>query len=244
MKRQHLQVHNSTTSAMPTSQQRRSPSPVNTTPAVEPVEQRWEESEGTYLHKKFKKMASAVQSADPPPSTPKVAKESTEKTVVSTIIPPPTATISAIPIPTFLLDKPDLPNTTTSQVEPPRMAVFPPVVNQFPENWLKHSALSMLKPSAQPLQTTPSTLAVSTKVYVPAPSPSPSKVVQQLPIIVTQVFNINLTLKTLLHFSKLRYLHRNLTVITTSFNFIGSATTYATNATNTTAPNNYSAINS
>ena len=30
-------------------------------PAVEPVEQRWEESEGKYMHKKFKKMASSVQ---------------------------------------------------------------------------------------------------------------------------------------------------------------------------------------
>ena len=34
--------------------------PVQATPAVEPVEQRWEESEGKYMHKKFKKMASSA----------------------------------------------------------------------------------------------------------------------------------------------------------------------------------------
>ena len=44
--------------------------PKPATPAVEPVEQRWEESEGKYMHKKFKKMASsnqeqAAQSAQP-----------------------------------------------------------------------------------------------------------------------------------------------------------------------------------
>ena len=115
-----------------------------------------------------------------------------EPLAVNVGVPPPTATMSAVPIPTFLLDKPDLPATMTSQVEQHRVAVFPPLLNQFP---LKHSALSMLLPSAQPVQTTPSTLAVSTKVYVPAPSPWPSKVFQQLPIIVTQVVNINLTLK-------------------------------------------------
>ena len=55
------------------------------TPAVEPVEQRWEESEGKYMHKKFKKMASSVQaegeSSSPPPvtspaSTPQPASSS------------------------------------------------------------------------------------------------------------------------------------------------------------------------
>ena len=35
--------------------------PKPATPAVEPVEQRWEESEGKYMHKKFKKMASSNQ---------------------------------------------------------------------------------------------------------------------------------------------------------------------------------------
>ena len=34
--------------------------PVPVTPSVEPVEQRWEESEGKYMHKKFKKMASSA----------------------------------------------------------------------------------------------------------------------------------------------------------------------------------------
>ena len=175
---------------MPSSEPRRSPSPVNTTPAVEPVEQRWEESEGTYLHKKFKKMASAVQLVEPTPPTTEVAKESTEKTIAPTIIHPPPATMPAGPIPTFLLDKPQLPATTSCQADWPRLAVLPHGGNQIPDNWLKHSALSMLKPSAQPVQTIPSTLAVSTKVYVPAPSPSSSRVVQQLPVRVTQVCNI------------------------------------------------------
>ena len=180
----------STTSAMPSSEPRRSPSPVNTTPAVEPVEQRWEESEGTYLHKKFKKMASAVQLVEPTPPTTEVAKESTEKTIAPTIIHPPPATMPAGPIPTFLLDKPQLPATTSCQADWPRLAVLPHGGNQIPDNWLKHSALSMLNPSAQPMQTIPSTLAVSTKVYIPAPSPSSSRVVQQLPVRVTQVCNI------------------------------------------------------
>jgi hypothetical protein len=45
---------------------------VPATPAVEPVEQRWEESEGKYMHKKFKKMASStsVQEATASPATP------------------------------------------------------------------------------------------------------------------------------------------------------------------------------
>ena len=37
-------------------------------PAVEPVEQRWEETEGKYLHKKFKKMATATAAADDEPA--------------------------------------------------------------------------------------------------------------------------------------------------------------------------------
>ena len=45
--------------------------PVPVTPSVEPVEQRWEESEGKYMHKKFKKMASsAVEEAKEPTPTP------------------------------------------------------------------------------------------------------------------------------------------------------------------------------
>ena len=37
-------------------------------PSVQPVEQRWEESEGMYLHKKFKKMASSAAVVTMPPA--------------------------------------------------------------------------------------------------------------------------------------------------------------------------------
>ena len=175
---------NSATSGS-SSQQRRSPSPVNTTPAVEPVEQRWEESEGTYLHKKFKKMASAVQSVD---STPEqlleTAKDSTQKTNASTSLPSSTITTTAIPvvpIPTVIFEKPDLSYESASRNE--RRMSSPSLSSQFP---LKHSALSMLQPSTQPIQTTPSTMNLSSRVYVPAPSPSPSKMRQQIPLVVTQ----------------------------------------------------------
>ena len=180
MKRTHS--YSSTSDPLP--HQRRSPSPVNTTPAVEPVEQRWEESEGTYLHKKFKKMASAVQSVESTHAqVGDAAKGQTEKTTSSLIMPPSppnTATVPAVPIPTVIFDKPDLPNRLS--ITDPRISASS-VGSQFP---LKHSALSMLAPSAQPVNTAPSTLSLSSNVYVPAPSPSPSKVVQQIPLVVTQ----------------------------------------------------------
>ena len=177
-------AYSTSTASETASQSRRSPSPVNTTPAVEPVEQRWEESEGTYLHKKFKKMASAVQSVDSEPPARQVTKQSTEKTTASMTIPPPTtASISGVPIPTVIFDRPEFPDDRPiSQAERRRVSI-PPVVSQFP---LKHSALSMLLPSAQPIPTTPSTLTLSSNVYVPAPSPSPSKVGHQIPLVVTQ----------------------------------------------------------
>ena len=129
-------------------------------------------------------MAAAVQ---PVQSTPAQvadeAKEPTEKTTSSLIIPPSpptTATVPTVPIPTVIFDKPDLPNRLS--ITDPRISE-PSVGSHFP---LTHSALSMLAPSAQPVNTTPSTLSLSSNVYVPAPSPSPSKVVQQIPLVVTQ----------------------------------------------------------
>ena len=186
-------THSYSSASEPLAHQRRSPSPVNTTPAVEPVEQRWEESEGTYLHKKFKKMASAVQSVESTHAhASDAAKESIEKTTSSLNIPPSpptTGTVPAVPIPTVIFDKPVLPNRLS--ITDPRFST-PSVGSQFP---LKHSALSMLAPSALPVYTTPSTLSHSSNVYVPAPSSSPSKVVQQIPLVVTQQVCYRLLIK-------------------------------------------------
>lgn len=168
MKRTHS---NCVTSDAPVNQ-RQPLSPVNTTPAVEPVEQRWEESEGTYLHKKFKKMASAVQSVEANPSTAiESTKEPSERlpaTTISSSI--PSTSIPTVPIPTVIFEKNDLPVRSNTSMDPPTPA--PAFSSQFP---LKHSALSMLAPSAQPIHNTPTTMTLSSKVYVPAPSPSPSK---------------------------------------------------------------------
>ena len=81
---------------------------------MEPVERRWEESEGKYLHKKFKKMASASSVAEPPmpPPPPREA---------SPVTPPPAASSQCLP---------------GRPLAPP-----PPQAHAFP---LKHSALSML----------------------------------------------------------------------------------------------------
>ena len=168
MKRTHA---NSVASETP-SNQVKPLSPVNTTPAVEPVEQRWEESEGTYLHKKFKKMASAVQSTEAKPSTsPEIAKEMNERIPTTTVSPSVASmSIPTVPIPTVIFEKHDLQTKSNSSMEPP--TPMPSLSSQFP---LKHSALSMLAPSAQPVQAPPSTMTLSSKVYVPAPSPSPSK---------------------------------------------------------------------
>ena len=168
MKRTHS---NSVTSEAPVNQ-RQPLSPVNTTPAVEPVEQRWEESEGTYLHKKFKKMASAVQSVEANPSTAiESTKESSERIPTATISSSiPSTSIPTVPIPTVIFEKHDLPVRSSTSMDPPTPA--PAFSSQFP---LKHSALSMLAPSAQPIPNTPATMTLSSKVYVPAPSPSPSK---------------------------------------------------------------------
>ena len=168
MKRTHS---NYVTSDTPVNQ-RQPLSPVNTTPAVEPVEQRWEESEGTYLHKKFKKMASAVQSVDANPSTTiESTKESSERipaTTISSSI--PSTSVPTVPIPTVIFEKHDVPVRSSTSMDPPTTS--PAFSSQFP---LKHSALSMLVPSSQPIHNTPTTMTLSSKVYVPAPSPSPSK---------------------------------------------------------------------
>ena len=177
-------THSYSSASESLSRQRRSPSPVNTTPAVEPVEQRWEESEGTYLHKKFKKMASAVQSVESTHAqVADAAKGSTENTTPSLITNPSpsiTATVPAVPIPTVIFDKPELPKRHS--LTDPHLSASS-VGSQFP---LKHSALSMLAPSAQPVNPMPSTLSLSSNVYVPAPSPSPRKVVPQIPLVLSQ----------------------------------------------------------
>ena len=175
----------SSNSAMGT-QQRCSPSPVNTTPAVEPVEQRWEESEGTYLHKKFKKMASAVQSEESSSSQqPETSNASIQGTISASISsntsPSATVHMPSVPIPTVLFEKPNIPGGIRLPIEPPISVNHPR--SQFP---LKHSALSMVMSSAQPVQTAPSTLPLSSKMYVPAPSPSPIKTTQQAQRTATQ----------------------------------------------------------
>ena len=97
---------------------------------MEPVEQRWEESEGKYLHKKFKKMASASAVSDPPPPPP--PREASPVNVKSweAGVPPP----------------PPPPATLTPPVQPPQ-ASQASQAHGFP---LKHSALSMLSSSPPP----------------------------------------------------------------------------------------------
>ena len=136
-------------------------------PAVEPVEQRWEESEGLYTHKKFKKMASSVvvtSVAATPSSTPTESR----KTVT-----PPIPPISSNTV---------VPNT-------PRNIVIPP--HNFP---LKHSALSLIEaPSIstkfcsanvvqqpQPQQQQQHVVS-SGNVHIPPPSPSSRAVVAGVP---------------------------------------------------------------
>lgn len=163
-------THSTSAASETSSNQKLALSPVNTTPAVEPVEQRWEESEGTYVHKKFMKMAKPVQSTEANPSTSSEStKESIDRVPASTTSPHvPSTSIPAVPIPTVIFEKHDLPTRSSTSMNPPLSALS----SQFP---LKHSALSMLAPSAQPVQTAPCTMPLSSKVYVPAPSPSPSK---------------------------------------------------------------------
>ena len=113
--------------------------------------------------KKFKKMASAVQSTEANPSK---SSESTKESTDS--IPAPSTSIPTVPIPTVIFEKHDLPTGSSTSMNPTISA--PLLSSQFP---LKHSALSMLAPSAQPVQTAATTIPLSSKVYVPAPSPSP-----------------------------------------------------------------------
>ena len=179
-------THSTSVASESSSNQRPALSPVNTTPAVEPVEQRWEESEGTYLHKKFKKMASAVQSTEANPSK---SSESTKESTDS--IPAPSTSIPTVPIPTVIFEKHDLPTGSSTSMNPTISA--PLLSSQFP---LKHSALSMLAPSAQPVQTAATTIPLSSKVYVPAPSPSPNKSGQPVLHRETQQVNYNMQTET------------------------------------------------
>ena len=94
---------------------------------MEPVEQRWEEAEGKYLHKKFKKMASsasAVSDPTPPPLPPPPPREASPGNSWEVGVAP--------------------------QVQLPQAAQAPQPAHAFP---LKHSALSML--SSPPLQPQP-----------------------------------------------------------------------------------------
>ena len=99
---------------------------------MEPVEQRWEESEGKYLHKKFKKMATASAVSDPPlpPSPPPPRETQPLKSWEAGAAPPS--------------------NSTPSVPPPPPPPPQSQATHGFP---LKHSALSML--SSPPLQPEP-----------------------------------------------------------------------------------------
>ena len=99
---------------------------------MEPVERRWEESEGKYLHKKFKKMASASSVAEPPVPPPPPREASPVAHGEAATVTPPTALASS------------------SQCLPGRPPAPPPQAHAFP---LKHSALSML--SSPPLRPVP-----------------------------------------------------------------------------------------
>ena len=117
-------------------------------------------------------MASAVQSTETNPST---SSESTNESIdrvpaSTTSSHVPSTSIPAVPIPTVIFEKHDLPTRSSTSMNPPVSAQT--LSSQFP---LKHSALSMLAPSAQPVQTAPYTMPLSSKIYVPAPSPSPTK---------------------------------------------------------------------
>ena len=82
--------------------------PKPATPAVEPVEQRWEESEGKYMHKKFKKMASsnqeqAAQSAETvtaPQAAPQAAVTATTAVPVFNHFPLKHSALSLVQTPT------------------------------------------------------------------------------------------------------------------------------------------------
>ena len=87
--------------------------PKPATPAVEPVEQRWEESEGKYMHKKFKKMASsnqeqAAQSAQPaetvtaPQAAPQAAVTATTAVPVFNHFPLKHSALSLVQTPTVV----------------------------------------------------------------------------------------------------------------------------------------------
>ena len=95
---------------------------------MEPVEQRWEEAEGKYLHKKFKKMASSASAVSDPTPPP---------------LPPPPPSREASPVNSWEVG-------VAPQVQLPQAAQAPQPAHAFP---LKHSALSML--SSPPLQPQP-----------------------------------------------------------------------------------------
>ena len=80
--------------------------PKPATPAVEPVEQRWEESEGKYMHKKFKKMASsnqeqAAQSETVPQAAPQAAVTATPAAPVFNHFPLKHSALSLVQTPTI-----------------------------------------------------------------------------------------------------------------------------------------------
>ena len=100
------------------------------TQAVEPVEQRWEESAGIYTHKKFKKMASSVVVTTTPPTT----------------TPPPSIPVTTANAPSAM-PSPPRPEAVPMQA-PPESAHLPPRQNVIPQHVnfpLKHSALSLIE---------------------------------------------------------------------------------------------------
>ena len=130
------------------------------TQAVEPVEQRWEESAGIYTHKKFKKMASSVVVTTTPPTT----------------TPPPPTPVTTTIAPSAAIPSPPRPEAIPMQA-PPQPAPLPPRQNVIPQHVnfpLKHSALSLIEgPAPMTRPAGPHQVTnLSGKVHVPPPSPS------------------------------------------------------------------------
>ena len=113
------------------------------TPAMEPVSQRWEETEGKYLHKKFKKMAT-MKEQEPLPPQPS---------------PPPNP-----PSQLQQQQQPEVKPPSQSQAPGVQQQQQPHPMDAFP---LKHSALSMLAPPSSGSKSLP--LPVVSKTYVVPP---------------------------------------------------------------------------
>jgi len=126
---------------------------------MEPVEQRWEESEGKYMHKKFKKMASSMAAAetetDPTESKPlnmvTTIQRSPQKTSPVQLSLPPqqhqqqTQQQQLTQQQHQLAQQQNQLTQQQHQQQQPRIANSHQVYNHFP---LKHSALSLVQTTA------------------------------------------------------------------------------------------------